>query len=299
MFTTIGNWQPAVAGRHVPRATSIDWSKHHEFLKFIDLPRPDAAAVRAGPEQHRARRRQAAGGARLARARRARRLAATSTSTADYIGRSRAEFTVAKDQNVRLRSGWFSDRSATYLAAGRPVVTQDTGFGKVLPTGEGLFALLDDGGDRRGGRAINADYDRHAPGGARDRPRVLRLRRRPRTYWSKKAGASRGGRPHVVPAPARLRQGRGRSNRLLADIRSRRSRAVDAPANQRRGPAARRRVPVGRPRLGVGAARARPACKRRGRARRGEDQQDALSSPWAGAADEVTRGTVNADRRRS
>ncbi len=59
----------------------------------------------------------------------------------DYIGASRGEFTVAKDQNVRLRTGWFSDRSATYLAAGRPVVTQDTGFGSVLPTGEGLFGF--------------------------------------------------------------------------------------------------------------------------------------------------------------
>ena len=42
---------------------------------------------------------------------------------------------------MRLRSGWFSDRSACYLAAGRPVVTQDTRFGKVLPTGQGLFAF--------------------------------------------------------------------------------------------------------------------------------------------------------------
>ena len=42
--------------------------------------------------------------------------------------------------DLRLRSGWFSDRSACYLAAGRPVVTQDTAFGDVLPTGEGLFA---------------------------------------------------------------------------------------------------------------------------------------------------------------
>ena len=59
----------------------------------------------------------------------------------DYIGASRAEFTVAKDQNVRLRTGWFSDRSATYLASGRPVLTQDTGFGNALPTGEGLFGF--------------------------------------------------------------------------------------------------------------------------------------------------------------
>jgi hypothetical protein len=58
-----------------------------------------------------------------------------------YIRRSRAEFTVAKDQNVRLRSGWFSERDACYLATGKPVVAQDTGFSDVLPTGEGLFAF--------------------------------------------------------------------------------------------------------------------------------------------------------------
>ena len=46
----------------------------------------------------------------------------------DYIRRSKGEFTVAKDQYVRLNTGWFSDRSACYLAAGRPVITQETGF---------------------------------------------------------------------------------------------------------------------------------------------------------------------------
>jgi len=79
----------------------------------------------------------------------------------NYVAGSRGEFTVAKDQNVRLRSGWFSDRSATYLAAGRPVVTQDTGFGNMLPTGEGLFAFstFDEAVDAI--ETINADYDRH------------------------------------------------------------------------------------------------------------------------------------------
>ncbi|HEV2775954.1 MAG TPA: glycosyltransferase family 2 protein, partial [Solirubrobacteraceae bacterium] len=60
-----------------------------------------------------------------------------------FITESRGEFTVAKDQNIRFRTGWFSDRSATFLAAGRPVVTQDTAFGAVLPTGDGLFAVSD------------------------------------------------------------------------------------------------------------------------------------------------------------
>lgn len=58
-----------------------------------------------------------------------------------YILNSRGEFTVAKDQNIRLRSGWFSDRSACYLAAARPVINQDTGFGSYLPTGKGLFSF--------------------------------------------------------------------------------------------------------------------------------------------------------------
>lgn len=60
-----------------------------------------------------------------------------------FITGARGEFTVAKDQNIRFRTGWFSDRSATFLAAGRPVVTQDTAFGAVLPTGAGLYAVSD------------------------------------------------------------------------------------------------------------------------------------------------------------
>ena len=61
----------------------------------------------------------------------------------EYISSSRGEFTVAKDLYARTRSGWFSDRTATYLAAGRPVVTQYTGFEKYLPTGVGLLGFND------------------------------------------------------------------------------------------------------------------------------------------------------------
>src|SRR6476620_8391356 len=57
----------------------------------------------------------------------------------DYIRSSLGEFTVAKEQYVKPRSGWFSDRSVCYLAAGRPVITQSTGFEKFIPTGNGLF----------------------------------------------------------------------------------------------------------------------------------------------------------------
>jgi glycosyltransferase involved in cell wall biosynthesis len=78
-----------------------------------------------------------------------------------YLRRSRAEFTVAKDQNVRLRSGWFSERDACYLACGKPVVAQDTGFSNVLPTGEGLFAFTTMEEALDAIDAINGDYQRH------------------------------------------------------------------------------------------------------------------------------------------
>jgi hypothetical protein len=57
-----------------------------------------------------------------------------------YLSGSRAEFCVAKHAYVSTRCGWFSDRSSAYLASGRPVVIQDTGFSDFLPCGEGLFA---------------------------------------------------------------------------------------------------------------------------------------------------------------
>jgi hypothetical protein len=62
-----------------------------------------------------------------------------------YIQSSKGEFTVAKHGYVASRSGWFSERSACYLASGRPVVTQDTGCSDVLPTGAGLLAFATPG----------------------------------------------------------------------------------------------------------------------------------------------------------
>jgi hypothetical protein len=58
-----------------------------------------------------------------------------------FVRGSRAEFGIAKHGYVHARCGWFSDRSVCYLAAGRPVIAQDTGFSRYLPTGEGLFAF--------------------------------------------------------------------------------------------------------------------------------------------------------------
>jgi hypothetical protein len=68
-------------------------------------------------------------------------ISATPDRYRNYIETSRAEFSVAKNIYVATRSGWFSCRSVCYLAAGLPVVVQDTGFSEFLPTGEGLLCF--------------------------------------------------------------------------------------------------------------------------------------------------------------
>jgi len=79
-----------------------------------------------------------------------------------YLSRCRGEFSVCKNVFVALRTGWFSDKSAAYLASGRPVVLQDTGFSRHLPVGEGLFAC-DTAQDARSAiLAIEADYAFHS-----------------------------------------------------------------------------------------------------------------------------------------
>jgi hypothetical protein len=140
-FTTVGNWKQV--GYDIKyQGETYYWSKHLEFLKFIDLPlrirQPIELAIGIATLQPEERYRLESNGWRLADAHA---LTADPWSYRNYIRASRGEFTVAKDQNIRLRTGWFSDRSACYLAAGRPVITQDTGFGKFLPIGEGLFAF--------------------------------------------------------------------------------------------------------------------------------------------------------------
>jgi hypothetical protein len=138
-FTTIGNWRQRWRDVTYDDET-YHWSKHHEFMKVIDLPSRTsrwALELALSSIGQRDSEMLQSHGWRVVDG------MARSQDTQDYrayIAGSSGEFTVAKDQNVRLRTGWFSDRSATYLAAGRPVVTQDTGFGSRLPTGEGLFA---------------------------------------------------------------------------------------------------------------------------------------------------------------
>jgi hypothetical protein len=69
---------------------------------------------------------------------------------------------VAKHLYVATRSGWFSDRSECYMASARPVLVQETGFSKYLPTGEGLLAFSNLEEALEGITRINRDYKQHS-----------------------------------------------------------------------------------------------------------------------------------------
>ena len=162
-FTTIAKWRQP--GKDIDwNGETYSWSKHVEFLKFIDLPRRskqefELALAWQDEKDQEAIPQLKSHGWRIIDG------ISLSLDTApyrEYILRSRGEFTVAKDQNIRLRSGWFSDRSACYLAAGKPVVTQDTAFGNILPVGRGLFTFRNMDDILTAIEMIEGDYDRHS-----------------------------------------------------------------------------------------------------------------------------------------
>ena len=135
-FTTIANW------RQPERQMTLEgevyhWSKHHEFMKFVALPQRTTQQFELALSSFEPADREMLEALGW-KVRGALEFSRDPEDYRAYIAQSRGEWTVAKDQNVRLRSGWFSDRAASYLASGRPVVTQETGFSKFLPTGSGL-----------------------------------------------------------------------------------------------------------------------------------------------------------------
>lgn len=177
-FTTVGNWKQA--GRDLEfNGETYYWSKHHEFLKFLDLPKridqpielamnlAGLTTINHGDGTEIPSLGLAMDEFTLLTSNGWKLIDAPSFTTdpwpyRDYILRSRGEFSFAKDQNIRLRSGWFSERSACYLAAGRPVITQDTGFGCALPTGKGLFAFNTMEEILTAFDAINSNYAAHS-----------------------------------------------------------------------------------------------------------------------------------------
>ncbi len=85
----------------------------------------------------------------------------------DYVRGSKAEFSVAKQAYVATRSGWFSCRSACYLAAEKPVVAQDTGFNEHIATGEGILAFSTEDEALEAIARLNRDYRCHAAAASR------------------------------------------------------------------------------------------------------------------------------------
>jgi hypothetical protein len=79
-----------------------------------------------------------------------------------FIQRSKAEVMIAKNMYVETRSGWFSDRSACYLASGKPVLAQDTGFARNYPVGEGLLSFRDLEEAADGAREISRNWGKHS-----------------------------------------------------------------------------------------------------------------------------------------
>jgi hypothetical protein len=159
-FSTIATWENKGKTIAFGGETYV-WSKHVNFLRFLDIPKRSRqcftmAMLPPTPEIEA----QVTGeGWRLADPRP---VSASMESYAQFICGSRGEFTVAKDIYVRPNSGWFSDRSVCYLAAGRPVVTMKTGFSRFYPVGEGLFDYSDADEAVAAIDTINGDYPRHS-----------------------------------------------------------------------------------------------------------------------------------------
>lgn len=161
VFTSIANWSTSGKKDIAWRGDTYLWSKSLAFLDFIAAPRVSGETLELATDigEEATRERFLAEGWRLVLPHE---LSANFMSYREYIRASKGEFTVAKDQYVRLRTGWFSDRSACYLAAGRPVITQETGFSQFYGGEEGLlpFTTLEEIGEAAA--RIRADYARHS-----------------------------------------------------------------------------------------------------------------------------------------
>ncbi len=160
-FTSIGAWRGPFAPIEFD-GTSFGL-RVHEFRKFAGLPKLTRQKFEIALEIHdtevgdRELLRQ--GGWRLLDPLA---VAGSPDDYRDFIGRARAELMVAKGMYVETRGGWFSDRSACYLASGRPVIAQDTGLAGLYPLGDGLLAFHTLEEATAAVESVSADYSRHA-----------------------------------------------------------------------------------------------------------------------------------------
>ena len=158
VYTTVMSWQPD--GGSITVDGVVYGGKHAEFGKFSQLPRRTSQVLElaiGGGDPPEALLRQE--GWRV--------IDGYSVSSdpwkyRDYVWSSKAEFSLAKHAYVATHSGWFSCRSACYLAAGKPVVVQDTGFSECLPTGAGILAFTTEDEAIEAIECVNRDYRHHA-----------------------------------------------------------------------------------------------------------------------------------------
>jgi hypothetical protein len=160
-FTTIGHWNSEGRDVVVDGATYY-WRKRLEFMRVLDLPRRTGQrfhlAMDVGSVAGDVAPLQAHGWTWQSPLE----VSCDIERYRDFILSSLGEFSVAKDLIIRWHTGWFSDRSVCYLAAGRPVIMQETGFSRHVPTGRGLFAFKTVDEAVAAVQAIIGDYERHA-----------------------------------------------------------------------------------------------------------------------------------------
>jgi hypothetical protein len=167
---TLDEWRPTQRRARPCLTTVMTWeiesfrdiggNKNAEFGMIADLPKqvdiPLELAINAPPQTLDELR---------ARGWQVRDAFAVSHNTEvyrDYLASAAGEFSVAKSTYVRTASGWFSDRTACFLALGRPAIVEETGWSGHVPAGEGLFAFRDSDEARTAIECLLADPGRHA-----------------------------------------------------------------------------------------------------------------------------------------
>ncbi len=158
-LTTVANWRGYGSVEH----DGVHYGqKAHSFRRFFELPRRTDVPVFAGLAIHPDEREDLVAlrenGWRLIDPDEA---AGTPDRYRRFVRGSWAELGIAKSGYVASRCGWFSDRSVCYLASGRPVLAQETGFSDFLPTGEGLMAFETVDDVLGGVEELRRDYEGH------------------------------------------------------------------------------------------------------------------------------------------
>ncbi len=159
-LTTVGHWRSYGSLEH---DGMLYGQKAHSLRRFITLPTVTEEkfllALAIHPDERQDLAAIAQNGWQLLDPAN---VAGTPAKYQQFIQGSKAEFGLAKSGYVASRCGWFSDRSLCYLASGRPVSAQETGFSSFVPTGEGLFAFESAEDVLAGIEELKADYARHA-----------------------------------------------------------------------------------------------------------------------------------------